>query len=99
MSKMTDMSKNTGLKLLAIAALFAVTGSAQAQVYGTNDNPYEVNPFASNMVVPPDPTATPAAPPATSSPVTTPAVPQQQNAPQQTGATASNSDPKKETKP
>jgi hypothetical protein len=85
------MSKKTGMNLIAVAIL-AFAGTAQAQVYGTNDNPYELNPFASNMVVPQDPA--PANPPQTAAPA---AAPQQQSTQQQTAASAA--DAKKETSP
>jgi hypothetical protein len=51
------------MKCLFTAAIMmlAASLSASAQVYGTNDNPYDANPFASNMVVPQDSAPAPAA--------------------------------------
>jgi hypothetical protein len=79
--------------------LAALGGPASAQVYGTNDNPYEVNPFASNMVVPQDMTPAPAASPGSGTPSTSPsaAAPQQQDSSpqQQTAAAGGNRNTKK----
>ncbi len=83
------------MKILTPIAILVLTGlgnTASAQVYGTNDNPYEVNPFASNMVVPQDMTPAPATAPGPSTPSPTPsaaaAAPQDPAPQQQTAAAA-----------
>jgi len=87
------------MKSLIAAAILALAATAcpvYAQVYGTNDNPYEVNPFASNMVVPQEPAPSPGA----ASPAAPTSAPQQSDSgrAQQTAA-GSNPDTKKKTGP
>jgi len=79
---------------MAILTLAVSGAGALAQVYGTNDNPYEVNPYASNMVIEPAPTPTPA--PAAQTPAP---APQDSGKAQQTAASSAGQDAKKPAAP
>ena len=86
------------LVLTAILALTAACTSASAQVYGTNDNPYETNPFASNMVV--DPTPSPPANAAATPPAAQAQTPQDSGkSQQQTAASSAGQETKKPSSP
>jgi hypothetical protein len=59
----TDMTTDVkSLVAAAILVLAAYPGAALGQVYGTNDDPYQQNPFASNMTLPEPAPAAPATP-------------------------------------
>ena len=75
--------------ILALAALWTTTASAQ--VYGGETDPYQQNPFGSNSYVapPPEPPATPATP--------APAPRQDAGKPQQTTASTAKAPEKKQT--
>jgi hypothetical protein len=81
------------MKILVTAAILTLalgSTAALAQVYGGEDDPYQQNPFASNVYVPPAPDAA-AATPAPSAPApatTTPA--QNTGKTQQTTASSAN---------
>jgi len=77
--------------ILAFAAFWGT--AALAQVYGTNDDPYQQNPFASNMTVP-EPASAPPSPAGSSSDSVTNAPappPQDSGKTQQTVATTGSS--------
>lgn len=62
------------MKILVTAAILTLalgSTAALAQVYGGEDDPYQQNPFASNVYVPPAPDAAAAPAPSAPAPVTT----------------------------
>jgi hypothetical protein len=90
-----DMKRLVTAAILALAASWS--SAALAQVYGGEDDPYQQNPFASNIYVPPTPDAATTATPAP----TPPSLPPQDagKTQQQTAASTGDQAAKKQTQP
>ena len=85
-------------RLVTAAILTLAAGSASAalaQVYGGEDDPYQQNPFASNIYVPPTPDAAAPATPAAATPATPPPEPNKT----QTAASTDSAPAKKPAQP